>query len=408
MRTKKKMLADSVRSIAGLVLMNASLQLAVYPFWERRLGSSALGDILYIISLMNVFAVSMGVSVSYARMRKSINARTRNTPYIVILTCASLIALDIAFLISMLGGVELSFGETFLLGALMCATMWRYYADVEYKLYLNYKRFFVYYAFIAAGYLLGILLFYLTGLWLITLLVGELFGLAYVFFGGRIFRIDGEMFTPELDASAKLTLVLFGSEALSTLIFNADRIMLRSLLGSEAVADYYVASLLGKTVALLTVSLSGVIIGYLAKYRGVLTLKGMNMITAAAVGGVVLGTAACTVASYVIIPIIYPQQFAELKAYFVVANLAQVLYFAANVITVILLRFARSKCQLYVNAAYAAAFAAICVPCALVGGFREFCIGLTVVCLIRFLVAAGLGYYTVLFRRSAAQPSSQK
>lgn len=399
MRSKKKMLADSAYSVAGLVFMNAVLQLAVYPIWERRLGAEALGDILYLISLMSVFAVSMGVSVGYARMRKSVSAKTRNIPYMVILACASLVALDVAFLVSMLGGVELDLAETLLLGLLMCATMWRYYADVEYKLYLNYKRFFIYYSLIGVGYLVGLLLFYITELWLLALLTGELFGLLYVLLRGRIFIIDDEPFTPELDFAAKLSLTFFGAEVLSTFIFNADRIILRSLIGSEAVADYYVASLFGKTAALLTVPLSGVVIGYLAKYKGVLSHKLMNMITAGAGIGIFLGTAACTVASNIFIPIIYPDRLDAVKAYFVSANLSQILYFASNVITVILLRFARSKYQLYVNAAYAVAFVLICIPCAIFGGLRAFCIGLALTCLIRFLFAAGLGYYTVFLKK---------
>ena len=399
MRSKKKMLADSAYSVSGLVFMNAVLQLAVYPIWERRLGAEALGDILYLISLMSVFAVSMGVSVGYARMRKSVSAKTRNTPYMVILACASLVALDVAFLVSMLGGVELDLAETLLLGLLMCATMWRYYADVEYKLYLNYKRFFIYYSLIGVGYLVGLLLFYITELWLLALLVGELFGLLYVLLRGRIFIIDDEPFTPELDFAAKLSLTFFGAEVLSTFIFNADRIILRSLIGSEAVADYYVASLFGKTAALLTVPLSGVVIGYLAKYKGVLSHKLMNMITAGAGIGIFLGSAACTFASNIFIPIIYPDRLDAVKAYFVSANLSQILYFASNVITVILLRFARSKYQLYVNAAYAVAFVLICIPCAIFGGLRAFCIGLALTCLIRFLFAAGLGYYTVFLKK---------
>lgn len=408
MESKKRIFSDSIWSIAGLVLMNVALQFAVYPFWERRLGSDGLGDILYLISLMNVFSVSMGVSVNYARMRKSATVKTRNMPYIVVLLCASLIALDIGFVIALLGGVDMSFLEVFLFALVMCATMWRYYADVEYKLYLNYKKFFVYYAFVSVGYLLGIVLFFLTGLWPITLLTGELFGLAYVYMRGRIFRIDDEPFTPELHSVARLVLVLFGSEAMATLIFNADRIMLKGLLGSVAVADYYLASLLGKTVALLTVPLSGVIIGYLAKYKGVLSLKGMNIIMALSGGAIVLGTAACTVGSYIVIPIIYPDQFEAVKSYFVLANLAQVIYFVANVITVILLRFARSKYQIYVNAAYAVSFAAICIPSAIKGGFDGFCIGLAVTCVIRLLVSAGLGYYTVIFKKKAsAKPAEQ-
>lgn len=401
MSSKKKIFADSVHSTLGLVFMNAVLQLAVYPLWERKLGVGALGDILYLISLMSVFAVSMGASVGHARMRKSANAKTHNTPYLIILGCAALVAMDIAFLISMLAGAELSFVETVLYGLLMCATMLRYYADVEYKLYLNYKKFFIYYLLIGTGYLVGILLFFLTKLWPLALLVGELSGLCYVLLRGRIFRIDDEPFTPELDSAARLVAVLFGAEIISTFIFNADRIILRSLIGSEAVADFYVASLFGKTVALLTVPLSGVIIGYLARYRGSLSARIMNTITALSGFGILLGTAACTLASHLIIPILYPNQSDVVKAYFISANLSQVLYFAANVVTVILLRFARSKYQLYVNAAYAVAFVVICIPCAIFGGLRAFCIGLAVTCLVRFLFAVGLGYYTVFYKKQS-------
>ena len=403
LESKKKILADSVYSTLGLVFMNAVLQLAVYPLWERKLGADALGDILYLISLMNVFAVSMGVSVGHARMRKSASAKTHNTPYLVILGCASLVALDVAFLISMLAGAELDLAGTILYGLLMCATMLRYYADVEYKLYLNYKKFFIYYALIGAGYIVGIPLFYLTQRWQLPLLVGELFGLGYVLFRGRIFRIDYEPFTPELDFTARLVFVLLGAEVISTFIFNADRIILRSLIGSAAVADFYVASLFGKTVALLTVPLSGVIIGYLAKYRGLLSVRTMNMITAFSGIGILLGTAACTGASHLIIPLLYPNQSDVVRVYFISANLSQVLYFAANVVTVILLRFARSKYQLYVNAAYAISFVAICIPCAVFGGLRVFCIGLALTCLVRFLFAVGLGYYTVFSKTNSVK-----
>jgi hypothetical protein len=87
---------------------------------------------------------------------------------------------------------------------------------------------------------------------------------------------------------------------------------------------------------------------------------------------------------------------ADIKEYFAVTNLSQVLYFIANVITVILLRFAKSRYQLYVNVVYAVSFAAICIPAAIFGGFWGFCLGLLVTCSIRFLVAVSLGYFTVL------------
>ena len=397
---KKKILSDSIWSVAGLVFMNVALQFAVYPVWERRLGEAGLGGILYLISLMNVFSVSMGVSVNYARMKNSAVGDTTNKPYLVILAIASAIAFAAGVGISLLGGVYMSFVEIVLFGLVMCATMWRYYADVEYKLFLNYKSFFLYYLFISIGYVIGIGLFFLTGLWPLTLLVGELFGLSYVLLRGRIFRFDKG--SESISTVSKMAILLFGSEALSTLIFNADRIMLKALLGDVEVTKFYLASLLGKTIALLTVPLSGVVIGYLSKYKGTLKVKGMNVILALSVGAVALATVACTVGSFIVIPILYPSQFDSIRTYFIVTNLSQVLYFVANVITVVLLRFASSRYQLYVNAAYAISFVAICIPFTVSGGFDGFCTGLAITCFIRFITSVLLGYYCAVFGKRTA------
>ena len=159
MEQKKKILSDSIWSIAGLVLMNVTLQFAVYPFWERRDGEAALGNILYLISLMNVFAVSMGSAVNYTRLRKSAHSETQNSPYLAILGVATLAAAAFGIAICLFGGVEMSAIEIALFTAVVCLTTWRYYADVEYKLSLNYKSYFFYYIFISSGYAIGIALF---------------------------------------------------------------------------------------------------------------------------------------------------------------------------------------------------------------------------------------------------------
>lgn len=396
MEQKKKILSDSVWSIAGLVLMNVTLQFAVYPFWERRAGEAMLGNVLYLISLMNVFSVSMGVSVSYARLKRSADESTKNSPYLIILAVATAVAALIGVLISLVGGVEMSLLETVIFCAVMCLTMWRYYADVEYKLSLNYRSYFLYYLFISVGYAIGIALFYLTGLWSITLFVGELFGLAFVFLRGRVLRPERTLDTAELSDAVKLVVLLLGSEMLSTLIFNADRILLKLVIDEVAVTEYYLASLLGKTVALLTSPLTGVIVGYLSKYKGDLTVKGMNIVTLLAAALAALGTLACTVGSYILIPLLYPAQFDTVKQYFIVANMAQVTFFVGSVITVVLLRFAKSRYQMYITAIYAVTFLAVCIPCALKWGLGGFCAGLAVTTAVRFTVTVVLGYFTAL------------
>ena len=396
MGKKKKILSDSIWSVAGLVLMNVALQFAVYPFWERRAGEAALGNILYLISLMNVFAVSMGVSANYARLKKSENGNSSNSPYLLILLVATAVAAIIATVITFVGGVEFSFIERILFCAVMCATMWRYYADVEFKLSLNYKSYFIYYFCIALGYAVGIGLFYATGLWPITLLCGEILGLSFVLIRGKIFRFDGRVERDEMSDALKIVFILLGSEILSTLIFNADRIVLKMVIDEVAVTEYYLSSLLGKTIALLTTPLTGVIIGYLSKYKGELTAKFMNVVVLIAVAMVALATAACTVGSYVIMPFLYPNQFETVKSYFFIANLSQVMFFVGSVITVVLFRFAKSKYQMYITAIYAVCFVSVCIPFAIKWGLRGFCVGLALTCFARFAVTVFLGYITVI------------
>ncbi len=396
MGQKKKILSDSIWSVAGLVLMNVALQFAVYPFWERKAGEAALGNILYLISLMNVFAVSMGVSVNYARLKKNETGSSRNTPYLAVLLAATAVAAVVALVISFVGGVEFGAADRILFCVVMCATMWRYYADVEFKMSLNYKSYFVYYLCIAIGYGIGIALFYLTGLWTLTLLCGELLGLSFVLIRGKIFRFDGKTDKTEISEALKIVFILLGSEMLSTLIFNADRIVLKAVMGEIAVTEYYLASLLGKTIALLTTPLTGVIIGYLSKYKGELTAKLMNIVVVIAAGMVVLATAACTIGSYIIMPVLYPNQFDTVKEYFLIANLSQVMFFVGSVITVVLFRFAKSKYQMYITLIYAICFAAVCIPFALKWGHYGFCVGLALTCFARFAITVFLGYFTVI------------
>lgn len=396
MNTKKKILSDSVWSIGGLVLMNVMLQFAVYPQWERRAGEAALGNILYLISLMNIFAVSAGVSVSYARLKRSSEKGTGNSPYLIILAAASVVAVAFGAAISVLGGVSMSIAERVMFCAVSVLTMWRYYADVEYKLSLCYKSYFLYYLCISVGYAIGIALFYVTGVWCVTLLMGESLGLLFVLIFGRVFRRDERLDREELSGAFRLVLVLLGSEMLSTLIFNADRILLKIVVDEVAVTEYYLASLLGKTVALLTTPLTGVIVGYLSKYKGDLSARAMSIITGLAAVLTVLGTLACTACSYILIPILYPTQYAHVRQYFLLANLAQVTFFVGSVITVVLLRFAKSRYQMYITAVYAIAFLCICIPCALKDGLEGFCRGLSAVTAARLIFTVLLGYFSII------------
>ena len=125
--------------------------------------------------------------------------------------------------------------ELLLFALLSIGTMWRFYADVEFRLRLNYKRYFIYYAIISAGYATGAAVFHVTGRWEVSLL-------------------------------------------------------LRNILSGEAVTIFCHASLPGKTIAMVSTPQSSVIIGYPARYKCRLTPKAMHLISATAAAVIIVGT----------------------------------------------------------------------------------------------------------------------
>lgn len=397
MREKiKGILTDSVLSIVGLTLMNCVAQFFVYPIWSRSLGSEAYGNVLYYLSVMNIFAISVGSGCNYARMAKSAGGKTDNESYALILLGATPLFVPVCLAAVYLSGNTATPQELALYVLLSALTMWRFYADVEYRLSLSYRGFFFYYLIISVGYLAGSGLFLLTGLWPLALLPGEALGILQVLWHGKILRLSRDWNRRVFSPVFRLVMTMVVTNVLSNTIFNADRILLTYMLNGTAVTIFYLSSLLGKTVSLVTTPMNGVIVGYLARYKGKLTLRMMGMITAALLFLALLATGACVLASHILIPILYPQQYDMAKPYFWVSNLAQVLYFMTNVVTVVLLRFSKSNYQLYINALYAVAFFALCIPGILLGGFDGFCVALLLTNTVRMLYSLALGFKTAL------------
>ena len=393
----KRVAGDSAWSLAGLMLMNLTAQFAVYPLWNRSLGNEAYGHILFLISVMNILAVSMGTACNYGRMKESAERETGNRIYRKILAVATLAGAPCVAVIALLSGSASSPGEIALLAVLTVVTMWRFYADVGYRLKLDYRGFFVYYLTIAAGYGLGVLLFLRTGLWPLALLPGELAGLTLVWFRSGVLH-GGTEERESREAERRIVgviLTLFATEVINNLIFNGDRVLLNLVLDGTAVSLYYQASLLGKTMALVATPLNSVLIGYLSRTGGGLDRRIMKIVAAAALAALAAVTAACTLAAHILIRWLYPQNFELVKGYFWVANGAQAAYFISGIMATVLLRYCKIRYQLWINLVYAGLFLLLCIPAAMIYGLDGFCAALLAVCLAR------LGFTLFLGLRSA-------
>ena len=388
---------DTVWSIAGLTLMNVAAQFLVYPYWNRILGTETYGNIVYLLAIMNVMAISVGSGINYTRIRQSADEQTANKPYNLMMIGGNLVSLFVLFLLKATGILKIGTPDFILFCFLTVITMWRYYADVEYRLKINYKGFFLYYLVIGVGYLAGILLFKISGLWPFALLLGEVAGLFLVLIKGSV--LHGDVANKDI-ISAKpvksvlnMALLLVGTNLLSHLIFNGDRIILNFFSGSTSVTIYYIASLFGKTMTLITTPLNGVLAGHLAKYKGNLTKDLMNKVTGVTLVSIVLATLFCVGVSFILLPFLYPIEFELVKQYLIIANAAQIIYFIGNVLMAsVLLRFTVVRNQMFVNVIHGLLFVAVCIPTAWKFGIDGFCWGLLVVNMVRYALCVILGY----------------
>lgn len=396
MKISKKLqgfFSDSMWSIAGLVLMNVVAQFIVYPFWNRYLGNEVYGNVLYLISLMNIFAIAAGTACNNTRMVKSATETTENGDYGLILSVMTIVAVPFGIVVYLLNEPDAAPVETVLFILLTVLTFWRFYSDVRYRLNLDYRGYFCYYLVISLGYFVGIFLFRITGYWALALIPGEAAGIAMSYSRGSPIRKGLLKPGPQWKSAFRMFLTLLGSNMLSHIIFNGDRVLLNLAMGGSAVTIYYLASLLGKTMSLITTPLNSVIIGYLAKYKGNLTLRLMNMILMISLLVTAIGTAGCTVASHILISILYPQNYDAVKAYFWISNATQVIFFTGNITNLLLLRFSSPRYQVAVNFIYASSFVCLCIPATYFSGFGGFCTALLATSIARLAASFALGYF---------------
>ena len=381
---QQRFLKDSVWTIAALCVLNITIQFLIYPFLNKVLGAEEYGNTLFLLSIINIASVSVGISVNNRRMVESAVGETHNAVYNLFLSAVCILLIPICVLILPIFNVHMTTGEFLLFWLLACITTWRYYADVEFRLKLNYKGYFLYYLLISLGYIFGMFLFKLTEEWTLILLPGEATGLLYVFFKGNIFK-KSSYNKQNINVFFKAVMYLIASQLLIQLVFNADRFVLKIFSGGTAVTIYYIASLMGKTIALLTTPLNSVIIGYLVKSKKQMTSTRWVKVVALCIIGIILILSICVLGSHILIQILYPNQYDIAKPFFVLANLAQIVYFMTGILTTILLRYVEEKQQLYITIAYVITFVLLVFPATKIYALSGFAYAILAVNIFRFV-----------------------
>ena len=393
MNKYKFFLKDSAWSIAALVLMNSIVQLVLYPFLRNKLGADEYGNVLYLIGIVNIIGTSVGCSANNSRLKNSVSKIPLGKTYHLFLLLCSVIFLPLSLGILYFSGEKTTFSNILLYWLLISATTYRNYADVEYRLTTNYRHYFFYYLSITIGYIAGIPFFLLTGDWKLMFLMGEICSILTIVLRKKTNdQLEEPINKANISRVFYSVVLLLLAQLMVNVVLNADRLVLKLFVSNTAVTIYYVASLIGKTVALITGPLNSVIIGHLAKKE-----KNMNRpeflkvsLFILLISFFVLGI--CVLGSHIFVSLFYPNEYESAKSFFLLANAAQIFYFVTGIINIILLRYIKEVYQIIINGVYCLLFAIITIPATIYFGIWGFSYSICFVNILRFILAVAIGF----------------
>lgn len=353
MKKNKKIAGDLIYSIGAIALMNMVLQFIVYPLMNRTLGTERFGDMLFWIGLVSVFAPSFGLAVNNVRLVFVQRERTQNGDYNKILLLFSIVSCFILIGIGI--GQKIGVISAIMLSYIMVFSIFRNYSTVEYRLNLNYKRQFIFYSILSLGYILGGICSWKLKEWFLVFIIGETLSVLYVKYRGNIYK-DFFHTSEYANEIAKRCATLSAAYLMTNTMLNLDRFVLKFCIGESAVSEYYVLSLIGKTIAIIGGPLSSVIIGYISKDKYKINRKQFQKIVDfMLVGGVVFWLAA-SVVTPIFIHIFYPTLTQRSVVLNLVVNAAQIIYFLTNLLLVVVLTLCSEKWQFVIQLTYTISF----------------------------------------------------
>lgn len=390
---KKKVILDFLYNIIASFLVTGVMQILLFPFFASKIGTESYGFFLTVISVINTLSAMVGSTLNNVRLiQNNLYVKMKEKgDFKLILYCSNIINSIVFFIIN------ITFFHMDLYNLILCCILivlqsLRNYYIVIYRIKLNFKYNLLANIFVAIGYTIGIPIFYIVSLWVIPLIIGELFCLFFIKYTSRIMK---EPFTTTSLFSQTFWkyLGLGISTIMGNLLLYLDRLLLYPLLGASSVAVYTVASTVGKLFGLVTSPISGVLLGYYTQGNFKLTRTNFWRINVFSflIGILVL------LLSIVIAPaftkVFYSNMYKEAIEIMVYANIASILIALSNTIQPAVLKLVPMKWQVLKEILYGSIYIMLGLFMLTNYGLIGFCLANIISNLIRIIILLILGTY---------------
>lgn len=344
----KKISIDFLYTVGAVIILNIVQQLIIQPLINRLEGPEFLGDVLYYMGLTYYFSQKFGAVLGHQRLLHKNDADLHNSDYLAMFWMYA----AISFLIGGIDAYQRTHSPAFALAmaVFMVLCQMRYYAQVEFRITVNFKGYLIYFIILSAGYVLGLIIFLFWRQWLVVFVIGEFAAVMYVVKKGTVLRFDG--ISSQLKKLIIPTSLLVFSFLLSGTEF-LDRLLIKPIMGSLAVTEYYAISLTSRIVHLLVNPISALMLSYMAdRETSTIDLKGFKKIILLCLPLFFVVTLMCCLVTPLVVHILYPNLEASVSSLNIITNVGSIMGFAADLLLVFLLAESTLNSQLMIRGAY--------------------------------------------------------
>ena len=392
----KKFIKDIILNLFASGIMVIVLQLLVYPFLGRINNVATFGEILVLMSIVNIIGVLLGSSLNNIRLKYYndylSNKLKGDFSLLLLISIVINALLIITILYIFFDGATI--WELIALILLSILTMLRSYMTVEYRLKLQYNKILQHAFSYCLGLGFGLYIVYITSVWQFVFLFGELISFVFLLFTTNI--IKEPYVKTRLFKSTSINFVFLAlSNTLKNILLYLDRLILFPILGPYQVAVFFASTVIGKMTSFVLSPISGVVLSYLSRREENISLKLYFKINIMIVLFCLFVSILAIISSFFALPLIYPDIFYDTLDILVVANIAVVINASTSIPQTIVLKYSKTYHQINIQIIYTILYLGLGLLFLSYWGLLGFSIGLLITSVIKFLIIFMFGYISL-------------
>lgn len=392
---KNKVIFDILLNIIAAALPLAMLQLFIYPHIAKDIGGDEYGLLLTIYSIWIMISNSLGNVLNNIKLLRfpEYTKLGETGDVSVLLRKWSAASFVIVFIATWVYCGSFSFTHIFLGVAVATCILLKAYLEVGFRIELNYVYILLNNVLLSIGFLIGFLLFKVTGIWEFVFLMGYAFATAFCALKTGLLK-EPYRKTTIYNEVKKDSYSLVIAAIINNLINYADKLVLYPLMGGTAVSIYYTATILGKITGMLTGPINSVILSYITRWDKSKANAFSKIIIA---GGtvVVVGYFVTLLIARPVLGLLFPQWLEDVMDIIPLTTVTIMLNVLASILQPFVLKFCKMQWQIAISAIGSGAY----FTCALIlwkaMGLKGFCIGTIIGIAVKLIIMIAVYYRSV-------------